>query len=295
MVDEELSYWSSMEMEGIQVAATYNSPVLVFKQSWAKGNFTDDQWSLYDVFLIKYFSSVRKHILYYYEKLGGKGMTSVQIWTGCPSSLKEIEDFTFKVAVNNEYELHLDITRKVWVEEHDPVARAILIYLKEDKQGLNDLVVHVTKLCMQLAYLFSETGKEVYSRKSQPQAYITSRTDQSETEVICMVTGFYPHSINVSLWKENKPMENVLSTETLPNGDGTYQITVSTAVNVIEQESVYCWVEHSSFKEPLIVHLDKKPHSPTGPIVGLTVLVVVCVALTYFIKKYKKREYNTII
>lgn len=70
-----------------------------------------------------------------------------------------------------------------------------------------------------------------------------------------MVTGFYPHSINVSLWKENKPMENVLSTETLPNGDGTYQITVSTTVKVIEQKSIYCWVEHSSFKEPLIVHL----------------------------------------
>ncbi|XP_073454446.1 hereditary hemochromatosis protein homolog isoform X2 [Aquarana catesbeiana] len=260
MVDEELSYWSSMEMEGFQVAAIYNTPVLVFKQSWAKGNFTDDQWSLFDVFLIKYFSSVRKHILYYYEKLGGK-----------------------------------DVTRKEWVEEHDLVARAILIYLKEDKRALNDLVVGVTKLCMQLADLFSETGKEVYSRKSQPQAYITSRTDQSETEVICMVTGFYPRSINVSLWKENKPMENVLSTETLPNGDGTYQITVSTTVKVIEQKSVYCWVEHSSFKEPLIVYLDKKPHSPTGLVVGLTVLAVVCVALTYFIKKYKKGEYNTII
>lgn len=286
IIDGELSYWSLMEMEGFQLAATYNTPALVYKQSWAKGNTSHDYWSLFDVFLNKYFSVFKDKIRLKEPDL--KDIYTVQCWIGCPSSSEGIEDFTYKVAINGKNLVHLDVIRKVWVGEHNPLAQTAQKILQEDEQTMENLVVYVKSLCIQLADLFSQAGEEVFSRKIQPQVYITSQPDQSDTEVICMVTGFYPKSIYVSLWKENK-MEDAMSTETLPNEDGTYQITVSTTVNVIKQQSVYCRVEHSSLKEPLIVYLDKKPHFPTGLIVGIAVPVVFCaVALVFFIKKYKK-------
>ncbi|XP_077340133.1 antigen-presenting glycoprotein CD1d-like [Lithobates pipiens] len=286
--DGELSYWSIMEMEGFQLAATYNKPALVYKQSWAKGNTSHDYWSLFDVFLNKYFSVFKEKILQLQEMPDLKDKHTVQCWIGCPSSLEEIEDFTYKVALNGKNEVHLDVIRKVWVGENNPFAQTVQKLFQEDEQTMGNLVVYVTSLCIKLAELFSQAGEEVFSRKIQPQVYITSQPDQSETEVICMVTGFYPKSIHVSLWKENK-MEDAMSTDTLPNGDGTYQIKVSTTVNDIKQQSVYCRVEHGSLKEPLIVYLDKEPHFPTGLIIGIAVLVAFCAfALVFFIMKYKK-------
>ncbi|KAM5145641.1 antigen-presenting glycoprotein CD1d-like [Mantella aurantiaca] len=243
-----------MEMEDIQLAATYNKPVLVFKQSWAKGDIGDDHWSLFNVFLNKYFSTFKRYLFRIHKELNVTGVSSVQCLTGCPSFLEDPEDFTYKVAINNEYQLHLNFTRKVWVAEPDPFAQVVQKILQDDHETMNNLVVHVTNLCMQLADLFSKTGKEVFSRKIQPQVHITSHSDRSETEILCMVTGFYPKPINVSLWKENY-MEDVLSTETLPNEDETYQITVSKIVNFLDLQNVNCRVEHSSFQEPLIVYL----------------------------------------
>ncbi|XP_077340121.1 H-2 class I histocompatibility antigen, alpha chain-like isoform X2 [Lithobates pipiens] len=128
----------------------------------------------------------------------------------------------------------------------------------------------------------------------QPQVYITKKPYNSNTEVICIVTGFYPKPINVSLWKESK-MEDVMSTVTLPNGDGTYQITVLITVNLLEQQSVYCRVEHSSLKEPLIVYLDEEHHTPIGLVIGIIVAAVCAFGLACFVKLYKKRRRNTSI
>lgn len=59
----ELTLWSSMEMEDIQILATYNATrQFIFKKSWAKGNHTEDYWSLYNIFLSKYFSAFQIHM-----------------------------------------------------------------------------------------------------------------------------------------------------------------------------------------------------------------------------------------
>ncbi|XP_077340039.1 T-cell surface glycoprotein CD1b3-like [Lithobates pipiens] len=124
----------------------------------------------------------------------------------------------------------------------------------------------------------------------QPQVYITKKSEKSEIEIICMVTGFYPKPINVSLWKEKK-MEDVMSTVTLPNGDGTYQITVLAITNSLEQQSVYCRVEHSSLKEPLIVYLDKRHQISSGLVICIVVVSVV--GLACLLKYYRSRRRYT--
>ncbi|XP_077345060.1 antigen-presenting glycoprotein CD1d-like [Lithobates pipiens] len=204
--------------------------------------------------------------------------------------------FTYRLAAEGEDLVHLNDAERMWVAGSMHCSNAVQKIMQEDSQTLQNIEKQVKVHCQQLATIFSTAGKEAFSRKLQPQVYITSKSLKSETEVICMVTGFYPKSINVSLWKENK-MEEVSSTLTLPNGDGTYHITVLTSLNLTKLQSVYCRVEHGSLKEPLIIHLDKNYHRPRRLFIGMTLVAIFsAVAMACFVMQNKtRRRYISIL
>ena len=72
----------------------------------------------------------------------------------------------------------------------------------------------------------------------------------SEVEVTCHVTGFYPRAVQVEwLGAEGLPMvDGVNSGEVLPNGDGSYQLRKSLTVpqEAQDTQSYSCLVLHSS-------------------------------------------------
>lgn len=223
------------------------------------------------------------------------GSYLIQGLAGCSSSLDDIEGFIYRLAKEGEDLVSLNVTNGVWKAGKAPHSQIIQRILQEDRAAAESVQNTLIHYCPTLAALYSTVGNKTFSRKIQPQVYITKKSYKSETEVICMVTGFYPKPINVSLWKEDKK-EDVMSTVTLPNEDGTYQITVLIIVNFQSWQSVYCQVEHSSLKEPVIVHLDKEHHTPIGLVIGITVAVVCVVGLVCFLKLYKqRRRYTSII
>ncbi|XP_073454467.1 antigen-presenting glycoprotein CD1d-like isoform X2 [Aquarana catesbeiana] len=254
--EETPTVWGSLAMEDIEILALYNDTrTIEFKQSWSRANMTSFYWQFLDMVLNRYIFNIRSLVGKFYKKLGIKGSFLIQGWTRCSSSMEDIGCFTYRVAADGEDLVTLNITG-VWVAGNAPYSQGVQRLLQKDKDTTETIKSILTKYCPSLATLYLTAGKEAYSRKIQPQVYITKKPYESETDVICMVTGFYPKPINVSLWKENKE-EDVMSTVTLPNGDGTYQITIVTTVNDIK--NVYCRVEHSSLKEPLIVHLALPP------------------------------------
>ncbi|XP_040181222.1 T-cell surface glycoprotein CD1b4-like [Rana temporaria] len=253
--DRVLTLWGSLVVEDIEILAAYNdSRFIVFKQSWSKGNLSNTDWMFFNMFLGSFFYYFQLHIDDISEELEIKGAFITQCVAICPSSTDNPAGYAFKIALEGEDLVHLNVTEGVWVAGDYPYSEAVQKHLQKDKVTLVSIENMLKNQCHAMATKYSTAGKEALSRKIQPQVYITKKVDKAETEVICMVTGFYPKPINVSLWKEKK-IEDVMSTVTLPNGDGTYQITVLTITNLIEQESIYCQVEHSSLKEPIIVHL----------------------------------------
>ncbi|PIO33862.1 hypothetical protein AB205_0082500 [Aquarana catesbeiana] len=293
-----MTLWGSLEVEDIQALAAYNDTRLVeFKQSWSKKSLNDTDWEVCNMLLKRYYKNFQNHARNLIEKVLIKGAVLFQCWVGCSSSIDDIEDFTYKVALDGEDLVSINAKEGMWVAGNSPYSQDAQRMMQRENGTRKSLIDVLKHQCHLIALSYLTAGKEAYSRKIQPQVHITKKLDTSGTEVICMVTGFYPKPINVSLWKENK-IEEVLSTMTLPNGDGTYQITVlSTVINSVDQQSVYCQVEHSSLKEPLIVHLDEIHHTLIGLIVGITVAVIVCVVgLACFVKLYKKRRrYTSII
>lgn len=295
--DRVMTFWGSLEVEDIEVLAAYNDSRLIeFKQSWSKKSLNDTDWKLCNMLLQRYLINFQNHTRNIIEKCGIKGAVLFQCWVGCSSSMDDLKDLNYKVALDGEDLVSINAGEGVWVAGNSPYSQDVQRIMQNEEVTRVIIITLLTHHCYGLALTFSTAGKEAYSRKIQPQVYITKKLDTFGTEVLCMVTGFYPKPINVSLWKENK-MEEVLSTITLPNGDGTYQKTVSTAVNSIEQQSVYCQVEHSSLKEPLIVHLDEINHTPIMLVIGITIAVIVCVVgLVCFLKLSKKRRrYTSII
>ncbi|XP_072286981.1 antigen-presenting glycoprotein CD1d-like isoform X2 [Pyxicephalus adspersus] len=292
--DGNITYWSSIEIEGIQVAATYNTPVFVFKKSWAKGKESDDYWSTFNIFLNKYFSAFILKLNEIRKNYGITGVFTVQCFLRCTTIFNDTEGFTYRLAKEGQSVVHLNLTTRMWeAENSQPLAKAAQKILQEDADIMKQIANNLQNLCQELAQIFSSSVKEAFSKKFQPQVFITSQS--SGTEVMCMATGFYPRPINVSLWKENK-MADMMLTETLPNGDDTYQITVLTNIDSTKQQWVYCRVEHSSLKEPIIVYLEKKHHTSNGLFIGISVVIVVAVVgLAYLVVKLRKRRYDSII
>ncbi|XP_043938110.1 H-2 class II histocompatibility antigen, E-S beta chain-like [Protopterus annectens] len=72
--------------------------------------------------------------------------------------------------------------------------------------------------------------------------------------LMCVTSGFYPQSINVTLLKNGGEVtHDIASSGVIPNGDWTYQITLLMEF-IPQKEDVYsCKVEHSSLKEPMIM------------------------------------------
>ncbi|XP_077340050.1 T-cell surface glycoprotein CD1c-like [Lithobates pipiens] len=287
--DRVLTLWGSLEVEDIEILAAYNdSRLIVFKQSWSNGNLSNTDWMFFNMFLGSFIYYFHIHIDELNKELGHKGAFTTQCMAICPSSTDNPAGYAFKIAVEGEDLVHLNVTEGVWVAGDYPQSEAVQKHLQNDTVTLVSIENMLKNQCHAMATTYSTAGKEALSRKIQPQVYITEKVEKAETEVICMATGFYPKPINVSFWKENI-MEDVMSTVTLPNGDGTYQITVLTITNSIE--SVYCRVEHSSFKEPLIVHLDKRHQMSRG--LGIYISVASVVGLACLLKYYKSRRRYT--
>ncbi|XP_077340113.1 T-cell surface glycoprotein CD1a-like isoform X1 [Lithobates pipiens] len=287
--------WLNLKAEDIEIAAWYNDTrIIEYKQSWAKTNISLFGLKFIDVLLLRYIDNAQKIFRKIDKKLGIEGSYLIQAWAECSSSLDDIEGYTYRLAKDGEDLVSLNITEGVWVAGNAPHSQDIQRIMQADCAAVESIKNVLMHYCPSVATLYLTVGNKTISRKIQPQVYITKKPYNSNTEVICIVTGFYPKPINVSLWKESK-MEDVMSTVTLPNGDGTYQITVLITVNLLEQQSVYCRVEHSSLKEPLIVYLDEEHHTPIGLVIGIIVAAVCAFGLACFVKLYKKRRRNTSI
>ncbi|XP_068106373.1 zinc finger and BTB domain-containing protein 12 isoform X3 [Hyperolius riggenbachi] len=286
--DDELTAWGSIEMEDMVVLAYNDSQQFIPKQSWAKANMTNTIWKNFNYFLKHYLSYVHQHILQIRRYFAERDPYTIQCWTRCTSSMDDIDGIVYRVALKGDDLLYLNISEIEWIAGSSNYSEDVLPFMQKDAATNEGLVEMLRTICKNLATSLFNAGKDALARRIQPQVHITSRPALSETEILCVVTGFYPKPINVSLWQEDK-MEDMTSTETLPNGDGTYQIIVNAIVSLREEQDVFCRVEHSSLKEPLMVQLERKHHIWYGLAVGAIITVIVCVVgLVGFVKQYKR-------
>ncbi|KAJ8377876.1 hypothetical protein AAFF_G00250270 [Aldrovandia affinis] len=132
-------------------------------------------------------------------------------------------------------------------------------------------------------------------RRVQPSVSVTMPGTSrygAQTLVACHVMGFYPRDIKVTWLRGGaETIEGVTSTDTLANGDWSYQLHSYLELRPRQWERVSCRVQHSSLPEPLEVTwdtsvLDSKVRKVA---IGVTAVVVGVAAIivggVYFFKK----------
>ncbi len=73
----------------------------------------------------------------------------------------------------------------------------------------------------------------------------------------CLVTGFYPRHINLTLFRDEQPVADheITGGDLLPNGDGTYQMRKSLEISAADKHKYTCSVTHLSLDNKLDIDL----------------------------------------
>ncbi|XP_048010068.1 H-2 class I histocompatibility antigen, Q10 alpha chain-like [Megalobrama amblycephala] len=140
-----------------------------------------------------------------------------------------------------------------------------------------------------------------YGDSSPPDVYVFAKKsirDKSKLKLTCMVTGFYPKDVMLTMrkYRISLPECEIESTRIRPNHDGSFQMKKSVVIKEDEKADYDCFVTYKSIKEPIIVKWDGnckdcQLETVSGLIGGLLGLIVF-VALVFF--TLKKKSYSII-
>ncbi|XP_059826592.1 class I histocompatibility antigen, F10 alpha chain-like isoform X1 [Hypanus sabinus] len=154
------------------------------------------------------------------------------------------------------------------------------------------LVILVVVIAVGVAYkkraaCFSAGNKGYNPTKNPPEVYFTASEDNRLLS--CVATGFYPQSIDVTILRNGRIVEETHSHGILPNHDNTYQLTRTVQVEPTDTAEFSCWVEHRGLPEPLVLILGSKPNSIPIWILAIFVVLVILVVVIAVGVAYKNK------
>nr|6LUP_A Chain A, MHC class I protein [Ginglymostoma cirratum]6LUP_D Chain D, MHC class I protein [Ginglymostoma cirratum] len=145
--------------------------------------------------------------------------------------------------------ISLDKDKMVWVT---PVTWGEITKNKWDRdmafnQGTKG---YLEGICIEWLQKYLKNGN-VELRPVKPSVTFTSV--RGNKQLSCVATGFYPHSIEVNLFRDSAKIDETESTGVRPNHDGSYQIHRSTEFDPNSQAKYSCVVDHDGLGQQLVV------------------------------------------
>ncbi|GCC37512.1 hypothetical protein chiPu_0016016 [Chiloscyllium punctatum] len=129
-------------------------------------------------------------------------------------------------------------------------------------------------------YFQTDIPKLMYRTNQTGVAPIVSFTHLGNSNRLsCLVTGFYPQAIEVTLQRNGVLIDETLSTGILPNHDRTYQIQKWIEFDPEDQAEYSCQVEHSGLEEKLVVIYVPKSHSQVLVTVAIVFVLLGIISL----------------
>ncbi|XP_072115026.1 uncharacterized protein [Mobula birostris] len=145
-----------------------------------------------------------------------------------------------------------DKDRMVWVT---PVPWGVITKDKWDRdtamnQGWKG---YLEQTCIKWLTKYVKAGGS-HLKPNPPEVSFTASEDGRHLS--CVATGFYPQSIDMTILRDGRILEETHSHGILPNQDNTYQLTRTVRVEPTDTTMFSCRVEHRSLSEPLVLFLD---------------------------------------
>uniref|UniRef100_A0A3B3SXS5 Ig-like domain-containing protein n=1 Tax=Paramormyrops kingsleyae TaxID=1676925 RepID=A0A3B3SXS5_9TELE len=118
---------------------------------------------------------------------------------------------------------------------------------------------YLTQTCTEWLKKYVSYGKSTLERTVRPEVSLLQKDPSSP--VTCHTTDFFPKGIVVTWRKDGVDMHSDVEVgETLPNGDGTFQITSKLTMKPEDwkMNSYSCVVQHKSLQDDIVVLLEEK-------------------------------------
>ncbi|XDV48806.1 hypothetical protein PO909_018170 [Leuciscus waleckii] len=147
-------------------------------------------------------------------------------------------------------------------------------------------------ICIKVLRRYLHLEKNNVMRKVKPRVRLMRKKlpDAQGLQISCLATGFYPRHINLTLFRDDQPVDDdqITGGQILPNGDGTYQMRKSLVISdeeLREGHKYNCTMKHLNLDNKLDIIFaisDTDKYDPGGSVilsVVISVLVLMCVAV----------------
>ncbi|KAJ8372869.1 hypothetical protein AAFF_G00276080 [Aldrovandia affinis] len=154
-------------------------------------------------------------------------------------------------------------------------------------------------VCISGLKTYLHQDMNVLKRRVRPRLRVLQKLvgGAGGAEVTCLATGFYPRHIELTLQRDGRPIpdQDMTIGDTLPNGDGTYQLRRSLSVSAEEpsQRHVYtCTIRHVSVDNKLDITWESQPGPNVALILGasLTPLIAVLLIVVIGVLTWRRRR-----
>uniref|UniRef100_A0A8C2BGA7 Major histocompatibility complex class I LJA n=1 Tax=Cyprinus carpio TaxID=7962 RepID=A0A8C2BGA7_CYPCA len=154
-------------------------------------------------------------------------------------------------------------------------------HLEEFKQEIAKLFYPICITTLR-NYLKKRGGQ--VNRRITPNIRLIQKanSDSGGSRVSCLVSGFYPRHINLTLFRDGQPVSDheITGGDLLPNADGTYQMRKSLEISAADKHKYTCSVTHLSLDNKLDITLESDSGEPFKSAI-LSVLIVLALVLVF--------------
>ncbi|XP_072406427.1 class I histocompatibility antigen, F10 alpha chain-like [Chiloscyllium punctatum] len=274
------------------VQITYFDSVIkkdIPRQPWMQTSLKDQYWEQETQRLIdrQRLSLTNVEIAQRRTNSSKEGLNYLQYTSGC----EVLEDGTVtgkrQYAFNGQELISFDLEHSIWVAA-SPYAVSTQNKWNSNKDDNEYKKQYTKRICVDWLNTYRGYGQAFLNRKVVPEANVYY-TNGHNVNLHCLVTGFYPRSINVTWFADGVPVSGTHSTGILPNHDGTYQIRVTFQIEPGDDRNHVCHIEHSSLPAPLKIIWEKGGSVVPGMIGAIFVLVLLifCIAAGIYYRKHK--------
>ncbi|XP_077408244.1 major histocompatibility complex class I-related protein 1-like isoform X2 [Vanacampus margaritifer] len=233
------------------------------------------------------------------------GIHFVQKMYGCEwnDETDEVDGWEYDAYDGEDFIALSDVKTMTWTAAKQ---QAFVTKLNWERLRSEYWKYYYTEICPSLLKKFVKYGRDAIMRTELPTVSLLQKTPSSP--VTCHATGFYPQSA-VLFWRKDgeEHYEDVDVGQTLPNHDGTFQMTADLKVELTEdtEGKFECVFQLSGVKEDIVTKLERRSIKSNGnnkeinltvPIAAtLGVLALVIVLAAVIVKLYRKRydEYTS--
>ncbi|XP_061106827.1 major histocompatibility complex class I-related gene protein-like isoform X2 [Conger conger] len=220
-----------------------------------------------------------------------------QRFAGCELDDDGTERFKAQDAYNGKDVLSFDTQAATWSTPFPEMQKDSWVV-----QTYKGLSYHVYQsLCVRLLKSFLQQGGSILKRRVKPKIRVLQKQVGSAgaVEVTCLATGFYPRHIELTLQRDNQPVQEqeLIRGDILPNCDGTYQQRMSLSVSAEELRVGHrytCGVRHVSMDNKLDISWDPPQKPRIGLISGTVVTALIIVLSIIIIILIRKKRKNNV-